>query len=97
MPRIEIDPVVFGGTYDAENWRVLQERWDDLRAQLHGVPVPSRLAGDDEEARLLIEEISSMAPLNDREEMVNLVMECVDIEVAYQTVIDAKRDLGPVG
>ena len=43
LPRIEIRPVLFDGTYDAHNWAVLNERWDDLRAQLHGVVVPHRL------------------------------------------------------
>jgi hypothetical protein len=62
LPRIDVHPVMFGGTYDAENWRVLRERWDDLRAQLHGVPVPARLAGDDAEASALIAEINAMAP-----------------------------------
>lgn len=62
LPRIDVHPVVFGGTYDAENWRVLRERWDELRAQLHGVPVPARLAGDDAEATVLIAEINAMAP-----------------------------------
>lgn len=62
LPRIDVHPVVFGGTYDAEHWRVLRERWDELRAQLHGVPVPARLAGDDLDAAVLIAEISAMAP-----------------------------------
>lgn len=62
LPRIDVHPVVFGGTYDAENWRVLRERWDDLRAQLHGVPVPARLAGNDAEATALIADISATAP-----------------------------------
>lgn len=43
LPRIEIRPVIFEGTYDAHHWRVLHERWDDLRAQLHGTVVPHRL------------------------------------------------------
>lgn len=42
IPRIEIRPVIFEGTYDEYNWKVLRERWDDLRAQLHGVVVPQR-------------------------------------------------------
>jgi len=41
---------------------VLRERWDELRAQLHGVPVPARLAGDDAEATALIAEIGAMSP-----------------------------------
>lgn len=42
LPRIEILPVVFEGTYDEHNWRVLRDRWDDLRAQLHGEVIPPR-------------------------------------------------------
>ncbi|OYY88298.1 MAG: hypothetical protein B7Y12_04120 [Rhizobiales bacterium 24-66-13] len=41
-PRIEIRPIVFSGTYDEHNWQVLQKRWDSLRAQLHGIVVPTR-------------------------------------------------------
>ena len=44
IPRIEIRPVVFQGTYDEKNWQVLRDRWDDLRAQLHGIVISSRLA-----------------------------------------------------
>jgi len=63
LPRIEIRPVIFKGTYDEYNWSVLRERWDDLRAQLHGVVIPSRLTNsNDESLRLLIEEISRSAP-----------------------------------
>ncbi|MBX9601448.1 MAG: DEAD/DEAH box helicase [Bryobacteraceae bacterium] len=36
LPRIEIRPVVFLGTYDEHNWKVLRERLSNLRAQLHG-------------------------------------------------------------
>lgn len=32
VPHIEVRPVVFRGTYDDYNWRVLLERWDALRA-----------------------------------------------------------------
>lgn len=62
VPRIDVHPVVFSATYDAENWRVLRERWDDLRAQLHGVPIPARLAGDDPAAAALIAQLTAMAP-----------------------------------
>ena len=63
LPRIEIRPVIFRGTYDEHNWKVLQERWDDLRAQLHGEAIPSRLrALEDEEGRQLLEVISSNRP-----------------------------------
>lgn len=62
FPFIEVRAVIFEGTYDAENWRVLLERWDDLRAQLHGIPVPTRLAGDDLEARAIIADLCEHAP-----------------------------------
>jgi len=45
LPRIEIRPVIFEGTYDEINWRILRERWDDLRAQLHGIVISPRIAG----------------------------------------------------
>jgi hypothetical protein len=61
-PFIEVRAVIFDGTYDAENWRVLLERWDELRAQLHGIPVPTRLAGDDLEARAIIADLCEHAP-----------------------------------
>lgn len=34
---------------------------------------------------------------SDREEMVNLLMECMPLADAYQAVMDAKDELGPVG
>lgn len=39
-PQIEIHPVVFEGTYDALHWSVLETRWQNLRAQLHGEVIP---------------------------------------------------------
>jgi superfamily II DNA or RNA helicase len=62
LPRIEVCPVIFKGTYDEYNWKVLRERWDDLRAQLHGIVIPTRIAGDDEIMISLIDEISKFAP-----------------------------------
>ena len=47
LPRIEVRPVIFSGTYDEHNWTVLRERWDDLRAQLHGVVISERVAGQE--------------------------------------------------
>jgi len=41
LPRIMVRPVVFKGTYDEHNWKVLRKRWDDLRSQLHGIVIPS--------------------------------------------------------
>ncbi|WP_426289678.1 helicase-related protein [Ensifer adhaerens] len=42
LPRIEVRPVVFSGTYDDHNWKVLRARWSELRAQLHGVIIDPR-------------------------------------------------------
>lgn len=55
LPRIEVRPVIFEGTYDAHHWGVLQDRWDDLRAQLHGVVVPHSMRGacTDEELAII--------------------------------------------
>lgn len=47
LPRIDVHPVIFRGTYDEHNWQVLLERWDDLRAQLHGEVIPAREAEGD--------------------------------------------------
>ena len=61
-PRIEFCPVVFRGTYDEKNWEVLNERWRDLRAQLHGVVISPKNAkeypGQDE----WIAEVNNAAP-----------------------------------
>ncbi len=63
LPRIEIRPIIFKGTYDEHNWNVLQERWDDLRAQLHGEAVPARLrASEDTEGRAILDEIAAVRP-----------------------------------
>jgi len=63
LPRIEIRPIIFKGTYDEHNWNVLQERWDDLRAHLHGEAVPARLrAGEDAEGREMLDEIAAARP-----------------------------------
>lgn len=64
LPRIEVLPVVFRGTYDEHNWRVLRERWDDLRAQLHGEVIPPRLVGGQitDEENSLLEELAQAAP-----------------------------------
>jgi hypothetical protein len=62
LPRIEIRPVIFRGTYDEHNWKVLQERWDDLRAQLHGIIIPPGCVPDDRESREILERISKAAP-----------------------------------
>ncbi|MCI9882181.1 MULTISPECIES: helicase-related protein [Methylobacterium] len=63
LPRIEIRPVIFEGTYDAYHWRVLHERWDDLRAQLHGIVVPHRLRpGCTAEERDAVHRLDAAAP-----------------------------------
>ncbi len=63
LPRIEIRPIIFKGTYDEHNWNVLQGRWDDLRAQLHGEAVPARLrASEDKEGRAILDEIAAARP-----------------------------------
>jgi superfamily II DNA or RNA helicase len=62
LPRIEVRPVIFRGTYDEYNWQVLRERWDDLRAQLHGVVIPPKFAETNPECQELIEEIVKSAP-----------------------------------
>ncbi len=61
-PRIEVRPVVFCGTYDEHNWNVLRERWDDLRAQLHGLVVSEKLADGDLEGKQLLKEIDAATP-----------------------------------
>ncbi|MEO6316773.1 MAG: DEAD/DEAH box helicase family protein [Chitinophagaceae bacterium] len=63
IPRIEIRPVIFKYTYDEEHWRVLKERWDDLRAQLHGIIIPDRLAADASSAEKdIINDLNRHAP-----------------------------------
>lgn len=63
LPRIEIRPIIFKGTYDEHNWNVLRERWDDLRAQLHGDAVPARLRkSEDAEGRAILDEIAAARP-----------------------------------
>ncbi|MHB1512368.1 MAG: helicase-related protein [Acidiferrobacter sp.] len=61
IPRIEVCPVIFKGTYDELHWKVLQARWDDLRAQLHGTIIP---AGRENNGvpKEIINEINNAAP-----------------------------------
>lgn len=61
LPRIRILPVIFKGTYDEKNWGVLRERWDDLRAQLHGVVITPLVAEKYENAEF-VNEINEAAP-----------------------------------
>lgn len=62
LPRIEILPVVFKGTYDEQNWSVLRQRWEDLRAQLHGVVIPQSEAKAYAHLGGVVEAINSAAP-----------------------------------
>lgn len=62
IPRIEIRPVIFQGTYDEKNWYVLQDRWDNLRAQLHGVVISSSIAEKYSDVEDLVSEINGVAP-----------------------------------
>lgn len=61
LPRIEIRPVIFQGTYDEHNWKVLMKRWDDLRAQLHGVVITPTLA--EKLPPELVKSINDCAPI----------------------------------
>jgi superfamily II DNA or RNA helicase len=63
-PRIEVRPVIFKGTYDEHHWDVLRQRWDDLRAQLHGVILPPGLAGEVHSVadKACYDEVMAMAP-----------------------------------
>lgn len=61
VPRIEIRPVIFEGTYDETHWRVLQGRWDELRAQLHGDVLPP-CSPDDQEGMELRRRIAEVSP-----------------------------------
>lgn len=62
FPRIEIYSIVFQGTYDELNWKVLRERWADLRAQLHGVVISPLIAEKYIDHAKMIAEINDSAP-----------------------------------
>lgn len=62
IPRIEIRPVIFQGTYDERQWSILQKRWNDLRAQLHGLILSPDMARENSEAEGWIKKINGMAP-----------------------------------
>lgn len=55
-------PVIFKGTYDEANRDVLVRRWDDLRAQLHGVVIPDSELTGDEAIDSKIREVNALAP-----------------------------------
>ena len=62
LPRILVKSVIFEGTYDEKHWALLQERWQDLRAQLHGIPVPEGAAYGDAEGLRIIGELNAAVP-----------------------------------
>ncbi|MBY4949495.1 type III restriction endonuclease subunit R [Cupriavidus respiraculi] len=62
LPRIDIRPIVFKGTYDEKNWEVLRDRWSDLRAQLHGVVISLEAASNSMVPKELVDEINNAAP-----------------------------------
>jgi len=62
LPRIEIRPVVFRGTYDEYNWKVLRERSAILRAQLHGEVISREIEHVSPEDESLFAEITNVAP-----------------------------------
>lgn len=62
LPRIEVRPVIFRDTYDEYNWRVLRERWDELRAQLHGDVISPKFDTFTPDEQALFEEISLATP-----------------------------------
>lgn len=62
LPRIDILPIVFQGTYDEHNWMVLKARWDSLRAQLHGSVIHVPDGYDDPLLRRIADEINDAAP-----------------------------------
>ncbi len=61
IPRIDVRPVIFQGTYDEYNWQVLRSRWADLRAQLHGIVVTQGNT-DDPQMQAYLNEITQAAP-----------------------------------
>ncbi|WP_027779933.1 helicase-related protein [Paraburkholderia caledonica] len=69
VPQIEVRPIVFKGTYDEVNWAVLRERWEDLRAQLHGVVIPPHMAeaapGFEEEIKAINDGAPNFAPADE--------------------------------
>jgi len=62
-PRILIRPVLVRGTYADHHWSVLQQRWDNLRAQLNGeVLPPSDLGEQDQHLTGLLAKVRDAAP-----------------------------------
>ncbi len=62
LPRIEVRPVIFRGTYDEYNWSVLNERWDNLRSQLHGIVIPQNREDISSDDLPYFDEVTMAAP-----------------------------------
>jgi hypothetical protein len=62
LPTIDFCPVIFKGTYDEQNWQVLSQRWDNLRAQLHGNPFSASALQDHALHKELIQSVLDSAP-----------------------------------
>lgn len=62
FPRIDIHPIIFEGTYDEHQWDVLQERWDELKAQLHGIIIYRGEGENTPEIDELVKEMQESAP-----------------------------------
>jgi hypothetical protein len=63
VPKIEVRPIVVGGTYDAHHWRVLRQRWESMRAQLNGEVLPDIFCDKtDHQRQQLIDRVRRAAP-----------------------------------
>jgi len=62
LPTIDFMPIVFKGTYDERNWQVLSQRWDNLRAQLHGNPFSVNALQEDVRNRESMQSVINAAP-----------------------------------
>ena len=62
LPTIDFCPVIFKGTYDEQNWQVLSQRWDNLRAQLHGNPFSASALQDHALHKELMQSVLDSAP-----------------------------------
>lgn len=62
LPTINFSPVIFKGTYDEHHWHILCQRWDNLRAQLHGNPFPLSVQPSDAGCRASMQSILDAAP-----------------------------------
>lgn len=62
LPTIDFMPIVFKSTYDERNWQVLSQRWDNLRAQLHGNPFSVNTLQEDVRNRESMQSVINAAP-----------------------------------